>query len=191
MLHSQDYIDRRFVPPSMEKFAAALRDLSQGLEILRAEPFDLHHAFFLQSSEGLNPAAAASQWRWPRLRQLELRGFSERSDFGADQLTITATDILIAAGTAATAMPALEIAEIAIEPRQYFWIKREPCKGFQGFQNASICLVGFDEGEEQRILTAWARFIGGEARLVKQKIYGDGEPPMRRYATVVKEDATS
>lgn len=191
MLHSQDYISRPFVPPSMKKFAATLRDFSQGLEILRAEPFDLHHAFFLQSSEGLNPAAATSQWSWPRLQQLELRGFSQRSDFGADQLTVTATDILIAAGTAATAMPALEIAEIEIEPQQYFYIKREPCKEFKGFRNAFVILVGFHEGEEQRILTAWAHFIGGEARLVEQKIYDDGEPPMRRYGAVVKEEATS
>lgn len=189
MLHSQGCSRRTFVAPSMINFAAALRKYSQSLELLRTSFLDLHPSFFLQSSEEVNSAAATSKGRWPRLQKLELTGGDFAwSDLGAGQLPITPTDILIAAGTTATAMPALEIAEIEIAPRQYFYIKREPYKGFQDFRNASIDFVGFDEGEEQRILNAWAHFIGGEARRVEQTIYDNGQPSMTRYSTVVKEE---
>lgn len=190
MLHSRDDSSHTFVPPSMKIFAAALRDYSQSLELLRVSILDLHPAFFLQSSEEVNPAAARSQWRWPRLQELELLGSFGRSYLTAHQLKITPTEILIAAGTAATAMPVLEIANIKVRPNQYFHIKREPCKGFQGFRNASIRFVGFDEREEQRILTAWAHFIGGEARLAYEEIddYDDEKPTIRDYMTIVEAE---
>lgn len=191
MLYSQDFFSHTvtLIPPSMGIFAAALRDYSQSLELLRVSFLDLHPAFFLQSSEEVDPAAATSQWRWPRLQELELGGYFGRSYLTVDQLKITPTEILIAAGTAATAMPVLEIANIDMWPYQTFHIKREPCKGFQGFRNASVCLCGFYEEEEQRILTAWAHFIGGEARLVEEKIWAEEEELfMRRYRTTVEAE---
>lgn len=189
MLHSRDDSSHTFVPPSMKAFAAALRDYSQSLEILRVSILDLTPAFFLQSSEELNPAAATSQWRWPRLQELHLLGYFGRSYFTANQLKITPTEMVIAVGTAATAMPVLEIANINVWSNQSFRIKREPCKAFQGFRNASVCFYGFDEGEEKRILTVWAHFIGGEARLVEERLYNEEEGLfMRHYRTAVEAE---
>lgn len=158
----------------MKVFAAALRDYSQSLELLRTVHLKLHPAFFLQSSEEVDPAAAISQRRLSRLQELELVGAFGRPDLTADQQNIIPTEILIAAGTAARAMPVLKIANIQIWPHQSFYIKREPCQGFQGFRNASVGLCGFEEEEEQRILTAWSHFIGGETRLVEEKDFRRG-----------------
>lgn len=191
MLHGRDWFSPPAVHPVIEELTAALKDFSQGLELLYAAPLKLHPTFFLPSSEELDHVVATSQSRWPRLQQLVLKSFSGLSDSGADQPTITPTDILIAAGRTAMAMPALDTAQITIEPDQYFCIGREPCKGFQGFRNASIDFDGFDEAEEQRILTAWAHFIGGQARLVKEEFYDEGVPPLRSYKTVVEEEAMS
>lgn len=175
----------------MERFAAVLRDYSQNLECLRATPFDMHEAFFPPFSEGPDCTFPPSKWKWPRLQHLELGGFSDRSHLSADPPTITATDILIAAGTAATAMPALETAEIETEPQQYFYFRRDPYNGMHGFRDSSMSLAGFNEEEEQRILTAWAHLIGAETRLVEQTSYGTRETPMRQYRTVVKEGTGS
>lgn len=170
----------------MAELAAVLRDYSQSLECLRITPFDLHHAFFLQFSEGITFSFPRSRCEWPILRNLELRSFRERSDAGPEQLTATPADILIAAGRAAIAMPVLETAEIQLLPQHYFFIKRESSTGFEGFRNAFTSLMGFDEGEEARILTAWAHFMGAEARLVEEESDDDDEPPLRRYKSLAK-----
>lgn len=164
-------------------FAAVLRDYSQRLECLSVAPFDLHHAFFLPSSE-LESTLPPSQWEWPRLKDLDLRGFLKPSDSGPDQLPKTSADILVAAGRATTAMPALEIAYFKVEPKHNFFAKRELSKVSGSFKGGFVCISGFEESEEQRILTAWAPFIGGEIRLAEEDAVRI--PPVRIYEAVTK-----
>lgn len=171
-LHNRVCARWPFVPPSMVEFAAVLRDYSQSLECLRVTRFDLHHAFFLQFSEGLTSSSPGSKLKWPRLRNLELKSFRERSDGGPGQPTAKPADLLVAAGRAATAMPVLETAQIQLWSKHYLYIERESSEGFEGFRDAVAGLAGFDEGEEARILAAWAHFMGAEARLVKEESCG-------------------
>lgn len=190
-LHSQNYNGLKdFVPPSMGECAAVLRDLSQSLEFFLAWPFDLHEAFFLPFSEELLPTAETSQWKWPRLQNFELRSFIALPNLGPDQLTLTPTDILIAAGRAARAMPALKSATISADAGQYFYITRESYSGVGGKGTASMALAEFEESEERRILIAWAHFIGAETRFIEEKKFKTLSP-VRIYETLTKDGVES
>lgn len=174
----------------MEKFAAALRDFSQGLELLRAEPFNLHPAFFLPFSEEFDLTVATSQWRWPRLQQLELVGFSEEHGSDSAQSPLSAAEILIAAGRAAMAMPILKCAAINLGRGKYFLVKRKLSNGAKNIKKARVALCGFDESEETRILSAWTPFLGTEVTFVEEKTY---ESPrtisLRIYKPLAKDEA--
>lgn len=174
----------------MRIFAAALRDFSQGLEVLRAELWNLHPAFFLQSLEELDPAVATSQWRWPRLQHLELRSFSGEHDSDSTQPTLSTAEMLIAAGRAAMAMPILEVAIIDEGPGKLFVVKRKLSDGARNTKKGGVGLRGFDESEDNRILSAWVPFLGAEVKYVKE-LTDITSPSLRIYKTVAKDEAGS
>lgn len=169
----------------MEKFAAALMDCSQSLEVLLTESFDLHPAFFLPFLEGAGATIATSNWRWPRLKRIDLRCFSDTSGWDSAQLKLSPADILIAAGRAAMAMPVLQIAQIEAERGVYFYIERELSNGAGGMGKPRMCLAGLEKSEEPRIVAAWTHFLRAEVTLVEENL-SESLPTLRVYKPLTK-----
>lgn len=111
-----------------------------------------------------------------------------RHDSDSAQPTLSAAEILIAAGRAAMAMPILKCAVIVIGSGKCFIVKRKLSNGVRNIRKAGVGLCGFDESEETGILSAWAPFLGAEATFVEEKTY-ETLPPLRVYKTLTKDEA--
>lgn len=179
MLNSRNRSSRPFVPPSMERFATALRDYSQSLKLLHVSPFNLHPAFFLPFSKDFSPTVATSEWVWPRLQRLELRSFyTELRHLNSTQLK-PATEILIAAARAAIVMPMLKSVTIEAGDK-FFFVQRPGSKGAKNMTTGRLGLSRFkDESESARVLTAWVPFLGAEATFIDEVAFT--RPPLRMY----------
>lgn len=176
----------------MKVIAKPLRDLSRNLEEFYTERFELHDAFFLPFSENADTdtADSASSLTWPKLENLILRGVNEFSNLGPDQATLSPLDIVLAAAKAILAMPNLKSMEISRPGSWHLIFARRPSNGVHIVRFCRMCLQGFSEDEERRILAAYAPFIGTDVRLAK--VFKKGQqPPSRCFRPSRKSEPRS
>lgn len=166
---------------SGHRLSAALRDSSQNLRTLNVDGIFLHQNFFESFGEGRDPIAAAAKWRWPNLEEMRLTAVT----FGPDpsphsepnQLSLTPTEMVAAAGRATIAMPLLRTFELDIWGEAedsptitFFSISRTLPQNLGSSGECTVELTGFTKDQEHRILCAWAPFMRAKVRLVSEEL---------------------
>lgn len=176
--------DDGFVPYSatyrIKDLTVALRDYSQNLESLTICNFHLHQTFFQPFMDGNEAGMTMARWKWPKLKEifLDFGTFGPYGDLG--QSSLTAVDLLTAAGRAATNMPVLKRFDVATadggDPHDLWTFSRIDRKVSStpgDYGKSRVSLLGFDNDEEQKILAAWTPFMGSEARFVRWEVDGE------------------
>lgn len=137
----------------------------------------MHQNFFESFGEGGDLVSAKLQWNWPNLQDLAL-GFCT---FGPkpgpfskpDQLSLTPTKLLIAAGRASIAMPLLSKLQIKIYDEGDGWaIERFSVSRALPAGDCKVKLDGFTKNQAQWIVCAWAPFLRAKTRLVSEEVWG-------------------
>lgn len=174
-------------PPGLEaasthRLSAALRDSSQNLRTLNIDGIFLHQNFFESFGEGRDPMAAAAKWRWPNLEEMRLTAVTHGPCPGpysrSNQLSLTPTELVVAAGRATMAMPLLRIFELDIwgETEDSLQvtlssISRTLPQHLGSSGECEVTLAGFTKDQEQRILCASAPFLRAKVRLVSEELH--------------------
>lgn len=122
---------------------------------------------------------AKMEWNWPNLEELELQFATYGPGPGPfskpNQLSLTPAELLMAAGRATMAMPALRKLEVVIysnsvedERVNVFSIQREPPQNLEISWTSRVGVSGFSRVQEQWILEAWIPFMKGKAQFVSE-----------------------
>ncbi|KAL1882902.1 hypothetical protein Daus18300_000540 [Diaporthe australafricana] len=168
---------------SMRKFSAALRNYSQSLECLIVLTMALHQVFFQPFFKESKTHLAMAKWRWPRLIKLHLAFYPEPPYSDPGWMKLTPEEMLIAVGRAAMAMPLLQDANIKAGDHHRLTLTRWLSPNLGRSKSCIGRLKGFDEDGDQRILAAWAPFVGDQNRLYQISGSGELQPFARYYYT--------
>lgn len=198
------------VPPSAHRLSAALRDNSENLKTLKVQGIFMQQNFFDSFGVDRDLMLAKVEWNWPNLEELDLDfltfGPSPGPFSKPNQLSLTPAELLIAAGRATMAMPALRMLRISIfddsedDPASaFFSIKKELPQRQERSGNCCVKMSGFSRVQEQWILEAWIPFLKYKARLVSEgSIPSDSDDDsfvdvenMRVYQTFPEDHGTS
>jgi hypothetical protein len=128
---------------SKEKFSAALRNYTQGLESVKISGLDLQKSFFRPFLyEGSSPMAVP-KWQWEKLKNLVLEDSRAPIYSVLGPIKLPPEDLLIAVGKAAVAMPVLASVRITTAEGQLFWAER--------FGTFHVVVTGFEKDAKREI----------------------------------------
>jgi hypothetical protein len=153
-------------------FFAALRNYSQGLEVLKVDFLILPNEFFIASLDVHSSTATTSGWRWPRLRVLELERFCVLL---SPEPKLSQVDRLVALASMAVGMPALEFVRFEPSSRLVFELTRSDIvdedresPNFRCIEplinKYTLYLRGFSDDGEQRVVSAWSTTLKAQGK---------------------------
>lgn len=165
---------------SANGLSVALRDDSENFGTLKIEGIFMQQNFFESFGVDRDLVLGKLEWNWPNLERLSLQFVTFGPCPGPfskpNQLTLTPAELLIAAGRATIAMPALQEFRVSMydasedtPPPLLFYVKRELPGNLKILGSCLLKLLGFDPVQEQEILHAWGPFIKAEARFVSEE----------------------